>query len=244
MASLSIVVPAWNEAANLPACLRQLDATFAGFPAEVLVVDDGSTDDTLALARRYAAERPGRVQVLAHPHNQGLGAALHTGFAAAQSEYVTCCPADFAMTPEDWRPFAEALGRADVLVGCRRQRAGYNVLMRWNAWLYPQLVRGLFGLRLRDVNWICVYRRDLIRQVAITQKGIPMLTEVLVKLRDLGATFQEVDCWMQPRRSGTPSAARFRVMWRTLKGLVELWWNYRQPARPKLALSRQMVLPR
>ncbi len=163
--TLAVVVPAWNESANLPSCLATLLATLHNLPHEVLVVDDGSTDATLEVARRLEAEHAPRVRVLVHEKNQGLGAALRTGFAAARAEYVTCCPADFRMTPEDWAPFAAALGQADVLVGCRQRREGYNPLMRWNAWLYPRLVRAFFGLRLRDVNWISVYRRELVRQV-------------------------------------------------------------------------------
>ncbi len=225
--TLALIVPAWNEAANLPACLETLHATFRGSSYEIVVVDDGSTDATRAVAERLASDQPEHVRVLVHVSNQGLGAALRTGFAATRARYVTCCPADFTMTSEDWAPFAAVLGLADVLVGCRSKREGYNLLMRFNAWLYPWLVRGLFGLRLRDVNWISVYRRELVQQITITQRGIPMLTEVLVKLRDLGATFLEVDCRMQPRRSGTPSAARIRVMWRTLIGLLGLWWSYR-----------------
>jgi glycosyltransferase involved in cell wall biosynthesis len=234
---LTIVVPAWNEAANLPICLSRLHATFAGSSYEIVVIDDGSQDETLAVAQRLAAEQPEQVRVLAHDGNQGFGAALRTGFGAARGRYVTCCPADFEMTPAGWSPFASALGQADVVVGRRIRREGYNLLMRFNSWLYPKLVRALFGLPLCDVNWISVYRRELVQCVAITQSGIPMLVEILIKLRDLGATFREVDCRMQPRRIGKPSAARFRVMWRTFIGLLKLWWNYRL-AKPKSTAFR------
>jgi glycosyltransferase involved in cell wall biosynthesis len=227
---VTVVVPAWNESANLPGCVQALRATLADSGYEIVIVDDGSRDDTLAVARRLADEDPTRTRVLAHEVNQGLGGALRTGFGSARGHYVTCCPADFRMAPEDWAPFAAGLGKADVIVGCRVRREGYNPLMRFNAWLYPRLVRLLFGLRLRDVNWISVYNSDLVRRVTITQRGIPMLTEILVKLRDLGATFLEVDCRMQPRLVGVPSASRFRVMWRTLTGLFQLWWSYRRPA--------------
>ncbi len=230
--SLCVVVPAYNEEANLPGCLAALHRTLAGFPSpyEVVIVDDGSADGSLEVGRRLAAEAPDRVRCLAHAKNQGLGAALRTGFATATADYVTCCPADFPMEPEDWSPFAEALGTADVLVGCRVRREGYNPLMKFNSWLYPKLVATMFGLHLRDVNWISVYRRSLVARVEITQPGIPMLTEILVKLRDLGASIREVPCRMRPRTVGTASAARLRVMWRTLKGLVRLWREYRPPA--------------
>ncbi len=224
---LTVVVPARNEAANLPNCLSKLHSTFAGSSYEILIIDDGSEDETLAVARRLGAERPDQVRVVSHDRNQGFGAALRTGFREASGRYVTCCPADFQMTAADWAPFEAALGQADVVVGCRIRREGYNLLMRFNAWLYPRLVQALFRLRLRDVNWISVYRRDLVQQVRITQRGVPMLAEILVRLRDLGATFSEVDCQMQARRIGRPSAARVSVMWQSLIGLLGLWCSYK-----------------
>jgi glycosyltransferase involved in cell wall biosynthesis len=240
---LSVIVPAFNEEANLPACLATLLGTFAGSSFEILIIDDGSRDQTLAVARRLAAEHPEAIRVRAHPRNQGFGAVLRTGFGEARGRYVTCCPADFAMTPEDWRPFEASLGEVDVVVGCRIRREGYNFLMRFNSWLYPKLVRLLFGLRLRDVNWISVYRRELVERVEITQGGVPMLVEILVKLRDLGATFREVDCRMQARTVGTPSASRFRVMWRTLTGLFALWLGYRRPTSSPSTTSASTDLP-
>jgi dolichol-phosphate mannosyltransferase len=240
---LSIIVPAYNEEANLPACLATLLGTFAGTSFEVLVIDDGSRDQTLMVVRRLAEEHPETIRVRAHTRNQGFGAVLRTGFGEARGQYVMCCPADFAMTPYDWRPFEAALGRVDVVVGCRVRREGYNALMRFNSWLYPKLVRLLFGLRLRDVNWISIYRRDLVARVEITQSGVPMLVEILVKLRDLGATFQEVDCQMQPRMVGTPSASRFRVMWRTLTGLLALWRGYRRQIPSPSTKSAPTDLP-
>lgn len=226
---VTVVIPAWNESTNLPGCVQALRSTLASSDYEIIIIDDGSKDSTLTVARRLASDDPKRTRVLVHEINQGLGAALRTGFGAAHGRYVTCCPADFRMAAEDWEPFAAVQGQTDVIVGCRTRREGYTPLMRFNAWLYPRLVQALFGLRLRDVNWISVYRRDLVRRVVITQRGIPMLTEILVKLRDLGATFREVDCRMQPRVSGIPSASRFRVMWRTLAGLLQLWWSYGRP---------------
>jgi glycosyltransferase involved in cell wall biosynthesis len=228
MSALSIVLPAYNEERNLPGCMGSLRETFAGTDYEVLIVDDGSSDGTLAEARRLAAEDPARVTVLAHDRNRGMGAALRTGYEAARGDYVTYCPADFAMSAADWASFAAALGRADVLVGRRLRREGYSPLMRFNSWLYLRLVRLLFGLHLRDVAWISVYRRDLVRQVTITQQGFAMLVEIIVKLRDLGASFREVDCRMQRRTIGTPSSARFSVMWRTLTGVLGFWWTYRR----------------
>jgi hypothetical protein len=78
---------------------------------------------------------------------------------------------------------------------------------------------------LRDLG----QRRGSARQ--LTQRGIPMLVEALVRLRALGATFLEVPCEMTPRATGVASASRFKIMWRTLRGLFQFWWQWRS-ARP------------
>jgi len=113
-------------------------------------------------------------------------------------------------------------------VGVRAARVGYNPLMRLNAWLYPRLVGVLFGLRLRDVNWIHVYDRAMFARIHLTQRGIPMLVEALVRLRDLGARFAEVEVRMKVRLGGVASAARPRVMWRALTGLLAFWRLWRR----------------
>jgi hypothetical protein len=100
--------------------------------------------------------------------------------------------------------------------------------MRINAWLYPKLVAWLFKLQLRDVNWIHAYRRELFQRLNLTQSGIPMLAETLVRLRDSGATFAEVEVQMRPRTAGVPSAASLRVMARTLQGLLAFWHIWRK----------------
>jgi glycosyltransferase involved in cell wall biosynthesis len=225
---LTVVVPAFNEEALLAGTVRGLREalTALGLAAEIVIVNDGSRDRTGAIADELAGQDA--ALTVCHQANQGLGGALCTGFGRARGEFVLTWPADMPAARADLAPFAEKLGAADVLVGVRSRRAGYNPLMRFNSWLYPQLVAALFGLRLRDVNWIQVYRTALIRRVEFTQRGIPMLVEALVRLRDLGAGFLEVPCEMRPRAAGTASASRPKIMWRTLRGLVEFWWQWRR----------------
>jgi glycosyltransferase involved in cell wall biosynthesis len=229
--ALTVVVPAYNEEALLAGTVRGLRAALRELEvgAEIVVVDDGSRDATPRIADELAASDP--IIAVCHQQNQGLGGALRTGIDRARGEFVLAWPADMPVTTADLAPFTSRLGSADVLVGTRSARAGYHPLMRFNSWLYPKLVAVLFGLRLRDVNWIHVYRTSLIRRVTLTQRGIPMLTEALVRLRDLGATFAEVPSEMKPRAAGVASASRFRVMWRTLRELLAFRRTWRREHR-------------
>lgn len=230
-AALSVILPAFNEEVLLDACVRQLHGALATLrvPAEIILVNDGSRDRTKEIADKLAQELDGVIAV--HQANQGIGGAFRTGAQRATGEYLILWPADMPAEPADLAPYTAQFGQADVIVGVRQARLGYNPLMRFNAWLYPRLTATLFGLRLRDVNWIHAYRRSLFNRLTLTQRGIPMLVEALVRLRDLGATFVEVDVRMKARLGGVPSAARFRIMWRTLTGLLSFWKLWRQERR-------------
>lgn len=232
--SLTVVVPAYNEQALLAGTIDGLHRalTALGLQFEIVIVNDGSADRTGMIADELSRSHANVSAV--HQKNQGLGGALRTGFGAARGEFVLSWPADMPVDDGDLAPFAGSIGTADVLVGVRPERAGYNPLMRFNSWLYPHLVAALFDLRCRDVNWIHLYRTSLVRRVTLTERGIPMLVEMLVRLRDLGATIREVVVPMKPRTAGIATASRFRVMWRTLRGLLRFWWRWRgEPRAPK-----------
>lgn len=230
--TLTIVLPAFNEENTLVACVNQLRASLdeLGCRHEIIVVDDGSTDRTPAIADHLARSLP-HVGVI-HQLNQGIGGAFRAGANQAKGEHVVLWPADMIASPADLAPYCMNLVHGDVIVGVRRARIGYNPLMRLNAWIYPLLVRILFGLNIPDVNWIHAYRTSLIHRIDLTQRGIPMLVEILVRLRDLGATFILVEVAMKAREHGTPSAARWSVMVRTLRGLISFWLLWRKERRP------------
>ena len=233
--ALSVIVPAFNEEALLDDSIRRLRSALdaLGLSAEIIIVNDGSRDGTAAIADRLASELRG-VSVC-HQQNQGIGGAFQTGAACATGGYLILWPADMPAEVSDLQPYAAQFGRADVIVGVRRARLGYNPVMRLNARLYPKLVAALFDLQLRDVNWIHAYRREQFLKIRLTQRGIPMLVEALVRLRDLGATFAEVDVDMKARLGGVPSASRPRVMWRTLTGVLSFWRAWRNEPRPATA---------
>jgi len=230
--ALSVVVPAFNEEALLDEAIRRLRRTLdeLQLSAEIIIVNDGSRDRTGAIADTLANDL--KDVVACHQENQGIGGAFRRGASIATGDYLILWPADMPAAPADLAPYTAQFGKADVIVGVRRMRVGYNPLMAFNSWLYPKLVATLFGLRLRDVNWIHAYRRTQFLKIRLTQKGIPMLAEALIRLRDIGASIVEVDVEMKVRLGGVASASRLKVMRRTLTGLFSLWWTWRKEPRP------------
>lgn len=128
---LSIVIPAYNEAERLPATLKTMAAYLAtrGQSYEVIVVDDGSTDTTAAIASASTLS----VRVIRHPRNLGKGAAVRTGMVAAQGEWRYLCDADLSTPIDELQKFWNRRHEADIVIGSRRT-VGANVGRHQAAW--------------------------------------------------------------------------------------------------------------
>jgi len=196
--TLSIVIPAFNEAARLPDTLASLDAYFAGHEPEIIVVDDGSRDGTAELARRGVAGRTPPT-VVAFPENRGKGAAVRAGVAASTGEQLLYMDADLATDIAGLDEFLKLLEDYDVVVGSRAVPGAtvHNTtrLRTVMGRTFNRLVRMLTRLEVHDSQ--CGYkafRGDAARLVFSLSSvdGFAFDPEVLMIARALGLTVTEV----------------------------------------------------
>jgi glycosyltransferase involved in cell wall biosynthesis len=181
---LSVVVPCYNECATVEEVLDRILAS--PWVAEVLVVDDGSTDGTTeVLAKR---DDP-RLQVLLHPVNAGKGAALRTGFAAATAEYVIIQDADLEYDPADYATMLEPLeaGVADVVFGSRfLSGRPHRVLYYWHSLgnrLLTQLSNMFTDLNLTDMeSCYKAFRREVLETITIEENRFGIEPELTAKV--------------------------------------------------------------
>ena len=181
---LCVVVPCYNEQKTIKQLLRLvLDSPWV---AEIVVVDDGSSDGTReALA---TIDEP-RVRVLLHDRNQGKGAALRTGFREARSEYVVVQDADLEYDPAEYGTLLVALldGRADVVFGSRFLAGGpHRVLYFWHSLgnRFLTLLSNMFtDLNLTDMETCYkVFRREVIQSIDIEEDRFGFEPEITAKL--------------------------------------------------------------
>jgi len=206
---VTILVPAFNEEATLG---RVLDRVLAlPLRAEVLVVDDGSTDGTLAVARRY----DGRVRTLAQGRNRGKGAAIRAGIAEAQGEVVVIQDADLEYFPEEiprlLAPIEE--GRADAVYGARFTQ-GLHPGMAWpNRWVNRLLrlaVALLYGRRLNDeATCYKVFRTADLRRMGLVCERFEFCPEVTAKALRMGLRLVEVPIRYEPRSAAQGKKIRW-----------------------------------
>jgi glycosyltransferase involved in cell wall biosynthesis len=220
LSSLSFVLPALNEQANIgravAAAIARLDGRLDA--GEVIVIDDGSTDATAALVSAHAAADP-RVRLIRHGRRRGYGAALRTGFAAARFDWVLVWDADGQFDLADLDRLAAQAGIADVVVGRRALRRDPRGRVVLGA-LWSALVRGALGVRVRDVDCgFKLLRRSLLAELPLRASGAAISAEILCHAARAGGRIVEVDVRHLPRAAGRATGAEPAV---ALRGLAEL----------------------
>ncbi len=203
--SVSVVLPAFNEAGSLERIVRAVDGVLDGWgaPSHIIIVDDGSADDTPRIADRLAAELP-RVRAVHHAANCGYGAAQRTGLTTATTELVCVLPADGQIAPSELPRYLAAAEHADVVVGAYRARPD-SWTRRLFSRVYRLTMRALFGVSLRNINAPKLYRRAHLEGLSLVANGGFADAEIVVQLHARGRRFIEVDIDCLPRTTGTSS---------------------------------------
>lgn len=246
----SVVMPVFNEDRNVVTAIATLTREFEDAPCtfEIVVVDDGSVDDTVAVVRGLM-QRDARIRLYRHRRNMGPGVGVYTGMAVATGTFVIFVPADLAMSPGELAKFIAASRHADVVNGLRSDRRDYSVLRKCMSVANIALIRFLFGMKLRQFNYIQAYRRAMFDRFYPRSMGVFITAEILVLARDNGYKTVEVEIEYLPRLIGTTGVANWRSIKKTL---IELWsfWLRRvlrrlPPAAPfdAAAFRRDHVLP-
>jgi dolichyl-phosphate beta-glucosyltransferase len=195
--ALSLIFPCYNEAERLPRTLATYLAALSQWPGEVevLVVDDGSTDETFAVASAVAA-RDARVRVIRTRPNRGKGFGVRTGVLAAQGELVVFTDADGSYGPRDVERVVAALAEAPVAIGSRAAGTAIGPLARRLASRqFNHAIQAVLGLPFGDTQCgLKGFRRQAALEVFGRARldGFAFDAEVLVLARRLGLPVTEV----------------------------------------------------
>jgi glycosyltransferase involved in cell wall biosynthesis len=195
---LSIVIPAYNEAEALPAVLDSLEE-YRARGAELVVIDDGSTDGTA----QVAAERGARV--IRHHNNKGYGAALKAGIRAAERPVVVLFDADGQFDAREIAKLTAILPESDMVVGTRPQGMGSPTLRRPGKWLLGKTADYLAQAHIPDLN--CGFRALRVetarRFLHLLPNGFSFTTTLTLAMFKDGYNVAYVPITVRPRTAGT-----------------------------------------
>ena len=220
--AISLVLPAYNEADNIERAVR--DAAAAGALAgshEVVVVDDGSRDATRDRLASLAGELGPRLHVVRHERNRGYGAALRSGFDAAEGDLVFYTDSDNQFDLSELAGVLPLMREWDAVLGYRiaRKDARRRLL---TSWVFNRLSCAVFGLSVRDLNCsFKLFRRDVLRALPLASDDFFIDTELVVRLHRGGFRYTERGVTHLPRLAGR-STVRLSDIPRTLAAVARM----------------------
>ena len=223
--SLSIVVPAYNEAANIAGTLTNITGALATLPIrhEILVVDDGSSDGTGAIVAEFARRFPA-VKLLTNDRNRGFGWTYRRGVENAALDNIVMVHGDNAWSAETLRSLFTHLGDADIVIGYTRN------MWRSRSWMrtaisktFTLFVNAITRRRLKYYNGLQIHPAAVLKRLTITSNGYGFQAEVLAKSLRQTQTFIEVPMDLTERAHGESKAFRVRNVVDVARTLGRLW---------------------
>jgi glycosyltransferase involved in cell wall biosynthesis len=237
---LSVFFPMWNEQDYIERAIEAAreeceDLMGSGDIAdyEIIIVDDASTDDTAVIAGRIAKDDP-RVVLVRHPENRKLGGAMKSGFSAATGDVVLYTDADLPFDMHDVHKAMRLLRYydADVVSAYRFDRTGEGYVRTIYSFFYNMMVRILFGVRMRDINFafkLC--RSRIFEHVTLKSEGSFIDAELVVKAQKYGYSVIQFGVDYFPRTRGVSTLSSPSVIFKILREARSLRREIRQIAK-------------
>ncbi len=215
---VSIVVPAFNEEENIQAAIENVVSVLESGvdDYEILVVNDGSHDQTKLLAQQLALENS-KIRVLTNESNRGYGYSYRRGIAEATKTYLTTFPGDNDMSAQSMLELIQKVHQADVITSYMLGSEHRPWYRRFISKSFVQCMNLLFGLKLKCYNAAIVTKVEYLRTLNLQASGLVVLAECLLRLIKKGYSYQEFTFTHTGRHKGKSTALSLKNVKETLK---------------------------
>ena len=224
MRDISVIFPAFNEEANIRCTIEAVRKVLPKVAArwEIIVVNDGSTDDTALVCDELRARYP-ELKVIHHQQNRGYGAALKSGIMSANYDLVFFSDSDGQFDFNELQQLICWAEDFDIIAGYRAKRED-PFYRRLNALGWNVLVRLVLGIKIRDIDCAFkLFRRSVFDHIQIRCVGAMVNTEIFAQATRLGMRIRQVKVSHFPRRYGKQSGANPHVIAVAFRELCLLW---------------------
>ena len=221
--SVSVIMPALNEEENVAAVIDTTLAAFVnlGIEGEVIVVNDGSTDNTRNLVKQKM-ETSDKIHMIEHPVPQGIGASFWDGVDSAKGDIALMLPADNENDPYETLRYISLLEHVDIAVPFAYNKNVRSLSRNIVSFIYRAIINTTFMTNFNYTNSTVIYRRSILKQLDYRCAGFFFQTDILIRLVAMGYLFGEVPYRLGTRSSGSSKALTFSSFIKVAKGYLRL----------------------
>lgn len=223
MKSISVFYPALNEEQNIKECIEKTDTFLktTGRDYEIIIVNDGSTDNTEGIVQKLASQNP-HVVLINNTEIHGYGAALKKGFKSSSKDLIFFSDSDLQFDITELTKFFDKIDDYDYVIGYRAKRSD-PIFRSFNAHLYGLLVSLILGVNVQDLDCAFkIFNRKTIDSITLYSNGALINAELLYKLNKKKYRFTEIPVNHYPRKFGKPTGANISVIARMFIELFKL----------------------
>lgn len=228
VSEISVFFPFWNEESNIEEVVAKAVPVLKSLAQkwEIIMIDDGSSDSTLSIAKKIAKSDPVHLRIISHMPNRGYGASLKDGFEHARYNLVAFTDGDGQFDIRELGKFLDLIGPVDIVIGIRKKRLDHpfrhllmNLLKIWDYLL--------FGFYFQDIDCgFKLFKRSALNKILpLKSEGAMITTEILAKAIKNKLQILQVKVSHYPRRFGNQSGGNPRVIIRAIKESLVLWWD-------------------
>jgi len=227
--SISVFFPCYNEQDNVESTVQNAREVLENLKAdyEIIIVNDGSADETAKIADDIAA-RNSRVKVVHHRTNLGYGAALKSGFKAAEKELVFYTDGDGQFDIREMPPLLPLMQQFDI-VSCYRLNRQDSLVRKLNGWAWTKMVCCVFRMKIRDIDCAFkLFRTEIFKNIELSSTGALIDAEILARALRKGYSVTQKGVHHYPRTAGAQTGANLKVILRAFRELFKLRRKIRQ----------------
>lgn len=213
-------MPALNEEKNIHRAIHLVLEAYAQFKfnGEIIVVNDGSRDQTAVIVKELQKQYS-NVKLVSHEKNRGVGASYWSGYKVAEGELITWMPGDGETNCAETLRYTPLFEHVDIVVPYIYNNGVRSLTRRIVSKLYKLIINMSFGTLLNYMNGATIYRKCVLDQIDLQTKGFFFQVELLMKSIQMGYLYAEVPCALNQRMSGKSKAL-------TLKSFINVSRDY------------------
>ncbi|MBC7262825.1 MAG: glycosyltransferase family 2 protein [Chloroflexi bacterium] len=221
--SISIIIPAYNDEGTVAGVVGEaVDvASHLVSDYEIFVINDGSRDDTGKVLEQLKLTTP-NLRVAHHEVNRGFGATIRELYLGACKEFVFSSPGDGQIRPGELRKLWPYRHDYDLIIG-QRQIRNDPWQRRFQSLVYNMLIRLLYGVTIRDVNSVKLFRRSFVAGIILESTTPFVDAELCIRVAKQGGRLGVIPIEHKPREYGRGSGGKFSVIWETFRDAIIMW---------------------